>query len=160
MTPPTASSRVRRFSHSRFPAYVIGLGVVVATAWPAFKSAQLDSFPLSTYPMFARVIDKPRISFVERLDEDEEAQRLSPELLGSDEVMQTYRTVKNAVRKGPKAARALCRSFAARIAKRENNAEDVRLRIVRARFDPVPYFVENAEPDEREIIAECSVLRK
>jgi hypothetical protein len=145
-----------RLAHSRWPAYVVGLGAVVAAALPAFGSAQHDAFPLSTYPMFARTIDKPELSFVERVDGKRHTRRLSPEHLGSDEVMQAYRTVKGAVRNGPKAAQALCRTLAKRVASREHNKREVHLRIVRARFDPVAYFVDDAEPEEREIIASCS----
>ena len=149
----------RRVTHSRVPAYVVGLGVVLAAAWPAFRPAGEDSFPLSTYPMFARVLDKPQVSFVERLDDKRRPHRLSPDQLGSDEVMQAYRTIKRAVRKGPKATEALCRTLAKRVASREQNKREVRLRIVRARFDPVAYFVDEAEPEEREVLATCSAGR-
>ena len=151
--------RVNRVGHSRWPAYGVGLGVVVATALPAFRSARDDAFPLSTYPMFARKIGRPRVSFVERIDETRRAHRLGPELIGSDEVMQSYRTVKHAVREGPEAADALCRSIARRVAHREHGERDVHLRIVRARFDPVAYFVSDAEPDQHEVIAECTTDR-
>ena len=146
--------------YARWPGYVVGLGVVIAVALPAFRSARTDAFPLSTYPMFARKLDKPSMSFVERLDDKQRAHRLDPELVASDEVMQSYRTVKRAVREGPEAADALCRSIARRVAKREKGRKEVRLRIVRARFDPVAYFVSDAEPDEREVIASCTAARK
>ncbi len=152
--------RVNGVGHWRWPGYVVGLGVVVATALPAFGPAQADAFPLSTYPMFARKLDKPQVSFVERVDDRQHAERLDPRLIAGDEVMQAYRTVKRAVRKGPKAADALCRSIARRIAKSEKGTRDVELRIVRARFDPIAYFVSNAEPEEREIIATCTSRRR
>jgi hypothetical protein len=153
------SAAPRRFAHSRWPAYVVGLGAVVAAALPALRSAQLDAFPLSTYPMFARSLDKPQVSFVERVDAKGRTRRLGTEHLGSDEVMQAYRTVKLAVRKGPKAAEALCRTLAKRVSNHERGKHDVQLRIVRARFDPVAYFVDDAEPEEREIIASCKAGR-
>jgi hypothetical protein len=149
------ASPPRRVAHSRWPAYVVGLGTVAAAAWPGFHRAQDDAFPLSTYPMFARTLDKPQVSFVERVEGGRHT-RLSPEHLGSDEVMQAYRTVKRAVRKGPKAAEALCRTLARRVASHEQNTRTVHLRIVSARFDPIAYFVDDAEPEEREIIASCS----
>jgi hypothetical protein len=150
---------VRDDAYARWPGYVVGLGVVIAATLPAFRSARLDSFPLSTYPMFARKIDKPQLSFVERLDDKRRARRLEPELVAGDEVMQSYRTIKRAVRQGPEAAEELCRSIARRVSKREHGKKDVRLRIVRARFDPVAYFVSDAEPDEREVIASCTLPR-
>ena len=149
----------RPVAPSRVPAYVVGLGVVLAAASPAFRPAQEDSFPLSTYPMFARTLDKPQVSFVERLDGKRRPHRLSPDELGSDEVMQAYRTIKRAVRKGTKATEALCRTLAKRVATREENRREVRLRIVRARFDPVAYFVDDAEPEELEVLATCSAGR-
>lgn len=145
--------------YARWPGYVVGLGVVIAAALPAFRSARSDAFPLSTYPMFARKIDKPQVSFVERVDDKQRASRLDPELVANDEVMQSYRTVKRAVREGPDAAEALCRSIARRVAKREKGSKEVRLRIVSARFDPVAYFVHDAEPEEREVIASCTAGR-
>lgn len=154
-----APPRARRASPSRVPAYVVGLGVVLAAASPAFRPAQEDSFPLSTYPMFARTLDKPQVSFVERLDSRRRPRRLSPNELGSDEVMQAYRTIKRAVRQGPEATEALCRSLAKRVAAREQSKRQVRLRIVRARFDPVAYFVDDAEPEELEVLATCSAGR-
>jgi len=150
---------VQDSGHSRWPGYVVGLGVVIAAALPAFRPAQHDSFPLSTYPMFARKIDKPHLSFIERLDDRDRARRLDPELVASDEVMQSYRTIKRAVREGPEAAEALCKSIARRLAKHEKGKREVRLRVVRARFDPVAYFVEDAEPEEREVIASCKAGR-
>jgi hypothetical protein len=152
--------RVQDSGHARWPGYVVGLGVVIAAALPMFRSAQRDSFPLSTYPMFARVLDKPYVSFVERVDDRRRAHRLDPELVASDEVMQAYRTIKRAVRQGPEAAEELCLSIAQRLAKRENGKKDVRLRIVRARFDPIAYFVDDAEPAQRKVIASCTVDRK
>jgi len=149
----------RRLALARVPAYVVGLGTVIATAWPAFRPAHEDAFPLSTYPMFARTLDKPELSFVERLDGKRRAHRLSPEQMGSDEVMQAYRTIKRAVRKGPRATETLCRVLAKRVASREQNGREVRLRVVRARFDPVAYFVDDAEPEEREVLATCSARR-
>jgi hypothetical protein len=135
------------------------VGAVLAALSPAFRDAEQDSFPLSTYPMFARTLDKPELSFVERVDDKRHVQRLTPEHVGSDEVMQSYRVIKRAVREGPAAARSLCRTVAQRLAEREHHRRDVKLRVVSARFDPVAYFVEDAEPESRVVIASCSARR-
>jgi hypothetical protein len=151
---------VSGFIHSRWPAYLVGCGLVVAAALPAFGSANRDAYPLSTYPMFARKLGKPQMSVVERLDEKGRAKRLSHEVFGGSEVMQAHRTLRHAVRKGPKAADELCRSIARRIAAREQGKRPVRLRIVRARFDPVAYFSGRPEPEAREVVADCRAGRK
>jgi hypothetical protein len=82
------------------------------------------------------------------------------EQFGGGEVMQAHRTLRHAVRQGPEAAEKLCRSIARRIAAREKGKKPVRIRIVRARFDPVAYFVARAEPGEREVVASCRAGRK
>jgi hypothetical protein len=106
--------------------------------------------------MFARTLDKPQVSFVERVDDDQHVERVDPEFIGSDEVMQSYRTLKRAVKQGRKASEALCRQIARRVARHEGGKRDIALRIVRARFDPVAYFVSNAPPEDREVIASCN----
>lgn len=140
----------------RLRGYLIGLGAVVAAALPSIRDAREDAFPLSTYPMFARPLSNPTLYFVERVTEKNRAERLTPEQAAGHEVMQAYRSLKHAVRSGPVATQELCRSIATRLAERQANGKRVRLRIVRARFDPVAYFTEGASPAERSVEARCS----
>jgi hypothetical protein len=145
---------------SRWPAYGVGLALVVASALPAFRHAGSDGYPFSTYPMFTAKRDRPHMAFIERLEEKSRTSRLSPDLLGSRDFMQAYATLQRTVERGPEAARELCRTVAERIERREKGRKPVRLRVVRARFDPVAYFAEAAEPDRREVIATCRAGQK
>jgi hypothetical protein len=144
-------------STTRLRGYVVGLGIVLLTALPALWPAQQDSFPLSTYPMFARRLESPTIYFVERVDAKGRGRRLTPEQVSGREVMQTFRTIKHAVSAGPQAVDKLCRSIGARLAKRERREKFVHLRVVGARFEPVSYFTEEAPPEERSVEGRCRV---
>jgi hypothetical protein len=133
---------------------------VLLTALPVLSPAHLDSFPLSTYPMFARRLESPTVYFVERVDKRGRGRRLTPEQVSGHEVMQSFRSIKNAVHAGPEAVDELCRSIGARLAKREKRDKFVHLRVVGARFEPVAYFTEDAPPDERTIEGSCRVRVK
>jgi hypothetical protein len=141
---------------SRWPAYCVGLGLVLLSALPAFGPAGRDGFPFSTYPMFTAKRDRPHVVFVEQLDEKGRARRLGPTALGTSEFMQAFATLSRSVNRGPEATEALCRSMAERLARREKKKRPVRLRVVRARFDPVAYFTDSAEPEERTVVASCT----
>lgn len=144
----------------RLRGYLIGLGVVVAAALPIARDATDDSFPLSTYPMFARQIAQPTVYFVERLEAKGRARRLTPEQVSGNEVMQSFKNIRAAVRAGPEAVQELCQGVAERLAKRERRKKNVELRVVGARFDPVAYFTEGAGPEERTIEGTCKVQAK
>lgn len=147
---PTRSAR------SRLPAYLFGLGTVFAAAAPAFREATADSYPLSTYPMFARPIDKPQILFLESVDERRRVRAVSPDLVANDEVMQSAKRLRRAWREGPDALDRLCRKVAKSV-ERQRRPRLVELRIVEARFDPIAYFVHDAEPEERQVLTTCKV---
>ncbi len=143
-------------SSTRVRGYGVGVGVVVLTALPLFGRADADSYPLSTYPMFARHLENPTVHFVERMDQKGRARRLTPEQVTGNEVMQSYKTIRRAVRAGPEAVEKLCRSIAGRLARREKRGRFVRLRVVTARFEPVAYFTEDRAAEERTVEATCS----
>lgn len=145
-----------RSARSRIPAYLFGLGAVVAAAAPAFRDATADSYPLSTYPMFARPIDKPQILFFESVDERRRIRAVSPHLVANDEVMQSAKRIRRASREGPEALDRLCRKVAKSVEK-QRRPKLVELRIVEARFDPVAYFVHDAAPEERRVLTTCKV---
>lgn len=129
---------------------------MIAAAAPAFRDATADSYPLSTYPMFARPIEKPQILFVESVDERRRIRAVAPELVANDEVMQSAKRIRRASREGPEALQRLCRRVAKSIEKRRRH-KLIELRIVQARFDPVAYFSEDAQPEERRVLTTCKV---
>jgi hypothetical protein len=143
---------------SRLLAYGFGLGIVAAVAAPGFGDPADDSYPLSTYPMFARPRGKPLLSFVEGVT-DAGALRLPPEVVAHNEIMQAVATVKRAVLAGPAAMEQLCTRIAADVALEPAFASVREVRIVSARFDPVRYFTEGPEPEERQEHVRCAVRR-
>jgi hypothetical protein len=146
---------------SRVVAYGFGLGLVLLGLSPAFRDARkADSFPLSTYPMFARTRERPLLYFAEGVTSSGQGQRLAPELLGSGEVMQAVATVRRAVEAGEPRRRELCRRIADRLKKSPDLEEVTRVRLVGARFDPIAYFVDGPTPLERKVHAECKVRRR
>lgn len=143
---------------SRLLAYGFGLGMVALVAAPGFGDPGDDSYPLSTYPMFARPRGKPRLSFVEGVT-DGEPMRLPPDIVAHNEIMQAVATVRTAVLAGPEAMDRLCTRVAADVAHDEAYARVHEVRIVSARFDPVRYFTEGPTPEERSVHFQCPVLR-
>jgi hypothetical protein len=138
---------------------VLAFSVVLSgmTAYPG--SSGLDSFPFSNYPMFARERGAPLIHQVLIEDGEGGTEVASPELLGTSEVLQAKVLVRQAVGRGRKAARRLCREVAERVL---NDAEQSRAKkvVVRAvRYDPIRYFTDadGPTPLEQEDVVHCPV---
>ena len=145
---------------SRALAYGFGLGLTVLVAAPGFGDPNWDSFPLSTYPMFARPRSMPLLFFAEGASRDGARHRLSPSLVANDEVMQATASVRRAVSAGPAAMQALCRQIAERVAAHDSRPHDaaiIEVRLSSARFDPVRYFSHGPEPVERTTHERCDV---
>lgn len=134
--------------------------MVLACAAPLLRDPRHDSYPFSTYPMFARTLQRPQLTFAEGLLRSGNAVRLPPELVANDEPMQAMRTLKLTAGEGPEALARLCSAIAARTATDARYAEVRRVRISRARFDPLRYFESDAPAPEREPLSECRVRRK
>jgi hypothetical protein len=143
---------------SRVLAYGFGLGLVALVAAPGLGDPADDSYPLSTYPMFARPRGKPLLSFVEGVTQAAPL-RLPPEIVAHNEIMQAVATVKRAVQAGPEALDALCTRIAVDVAAEPAYVSVHEVRIVSARFDPVRYFTEGPEPEERHEHFRCPVRR-
>jgi len=110
--------------------------------------------------MFARVLKQPLLTFAEGLTRSGPAVRLPPEMVANDEPMQAMRTLKLTANDGQEALGQLCSSIAARVAASPNYAEVRRVRIARARFDPLQYFEADSPRYEQEALVECRVRRK
>ncbi|HYP89675.1 MAG TPA: hypothetical protein VEQ59_16020 [Polyangiaceae bacterium] len=145
---------------SRPKRAIFGLALAIATAAPLLRDARHDSYPFSTYPMFARTLTKPRLTFAEGLTRSGPPVRLPPEMVANDEPMQAMRTLKLTANDGPEALKSLCSAIAARVADSPRYAEVRRVRIAQARFDPLTYFEADSPRDEQEALAECRVRRK
>ena len=137
----------------------LAIGLVLMSATPIFRNANHDSYPFSTYPMFARQLEQPRLTYAEGLLPGAESVRLPPEMIANDEPMQAMRTLKLTANDGSHALQRLCAAIAARVANVPDYARVRSVRIVRQAYDPVRYFEAPAELGERERLAQCPVRR-
>jgi hypothetical protein len=143
----------------RFWAYLVGFGMLGTVAAPGFRPPGDDSYPISTYPMFARPKAKTVLSFAEGVDASGRTRRLPPELVANDEPMQAAHTVRRAIDGGPERRERLCRRIAERVAQDPGLAAVLSVRLVQGRFDSVGYFLGESEPEERATHCECAVRR-
>lgn len=129
--------------------------------WPLGWKAGRDSFPLSSYPMFAhgRTDSSLNAVYAVAFDADGTRHWVPTRLVGSREVLQARAVYERAARSG-RAARALCKAIAGRIAAVRDaelaNASEVRL--LRGRHDSIDYFESGALGKERTLLT-CKVPR-
>jgi hypothetical protein len=126
----------------RAPALIVSALFVAATLWPLAWDPARDSFPLSPYPMFSSVRERPWIDVVVGFDADGDERRIGPKLIANAEVMQAAQTVSQAIRR--KQAASLCEQVATRVSQHSSYSEVVRLEIQSRQFDPRTYFVDDA----------------
>lgn len=139
-------------------AYGALVVAVVAMLAPVVRDR--DSYPLSTYPMFAT--DRGRISTVATvvgLTAGGGVERLTPQLIGgADEVVLAVETAARAVRAGGERPAALCREVAGRVAGARPEVTAVEVRV--ETHDAIAYFTDDAtEPRAVEVRARCEVQR-
>ncbi len=125
--------------------------LLLVVAWPLVGSPRDDAFPLSTYPMFA----EPRtteLTMTYALGETASGERrtLSPQLVGTGEVLQAYARFERAAATGQ--AQALCDEIAARL----HGSDIATVRIVTGHHDAVDYLVRHLIGLERDR-ARCKV---
>lgn len=138
---------------------IFGVAVVLASAAPLLRDPRHDSYPFSTYPMFARILQQPQLTFALGLRRSDPPLRLPPELVANDEPMQAMRTLKLTASAGPEALGRLCATIAERASRDPRFADVRRVRIARARFDPLRYFESDAPAPDPETLVECRVRR-
>jgi hypothetical protein len=127
------------------------IALVALVAAPLAVGTAYDSFPLSTYPMFAG--DRARVASVATVvgvGPDGVERLSSQEIGGTDEPMLAAETVARAVARGQ--ADALCAEVARRV--RAGHGAD-RLEVVTERYDTLAWFDGGHEPLERTVHASC-----
>lgn len=140
----------------RLLAYVLGFGMPLAVLSPVFSGAA-DSFPLSTYPMFARARGQPTLYTAVARAANGREDRLPPTLLGSKEVLQAKVLIERSVEAGPEALARLCADTAARVAAAPEFVEARSIAIVARQYDPLDYFVKGPAPLAEQRLFECAL---
>lgn len=141
----------------RLRAYAYGVSalIVALVASPLF-GAFGDDFPVSTYPMFASKRDSTvSIPSVVVVFADSSEAPASPSLVASDEVIQAFETIRQALRQGPEATRTLCEHVASGV--RSRGAVEVRIQT--ATYDSIVYFSGDTEPDAVTVHERCAVTQ-
>ena len=116
----------------------MSIALVGATLAPLARDPDHDSFPLSTYPMFAmRRPTTLTLDYAYGLTATGARRTLSPAAVGTKEVLQAAAIFERAVHDGPKALVPLCAQIAAHVA----DPDVVSVRIVTGTHDAVDYLV-------------------
>jgi hypothetical protein len=144
---------------NRAYAVVVSLALIGATLWPVVRDPREDSFPLSTYPMFAwkrTTLQTYRYA----VGETSTGQRrtLSPRVVGTAEVLQALRVLERSIAGGRGAALKLCEQIAARVAVDDELADIVAIRMVSGTHDAIDYLVRGVVGRETELVR-CAVPR-
>ncbi|MGH1493547.1 MAG: hypothetical protein ACRBK7_29805 [Acidimicrobiales bacterium] len=140
------------------PRYVVLAVTLVALVLPVLLDN--DSFPLATYPMYARTRgDVVAISTATGLTSTGETIRLSPEIIGdSDDPLIVASLVRDAVNAGPAQVDILCRQIAERsVGSLSLDPTDrlVQLQVVTETHNVVEHVLGRSSLLSREIHATC-----
>jgi hypothetical protein len=126
--------------------------------WPTLGPLSDDSFPMSTYPMFARQRGKPRMHKLIGYDANGGTHRLTPADVGTSEVLQAKRLIDQAAHKSRRKRARFCADILQRVQATERTPRIEVVELVRVRFDPLTYFTDGPEPIERKRLARCGKL--
>lgn len=139
-------------------ALTFAVALTFAILWPAYRG--VDGFPLSNYPMFSRPKStSARVYHVLGVSSEGRHRPVSPEIVGTDEIMQAYQTVKLAIRGGPSAAATLCERAAQRVLDDPQWADLTSLQVRIDDFDSVLYWQGERKPRAANVVAACPVKR-
>lgn len=100
------------------PFLRVGLAatLIAAVASPLVRDPYDDSFPLSTYPMFAQKRGtRIELDYAVGVTASGATELLASEVVGTGEVLQAAAIYEDAVHRGPVALGPLCRSILARV---------------------------------------------
>ncbi len=146
-----------------YVVWIALLGIVVMPVIRNQPERRYDSFPCSSYPMFAhtRKTTKTVVHHAVGYTEDGERRRLPPKLVANDEVLQAAATIRNAIRRGGRRSRALCRKIARNVVAASPAYDQVvRVEIVTDHYDCIEYFAGDIAPKRSKVHAKCLVDRE
>lgn len=134
--------------------------VIVAVLWPMLREPRVDGFPLSTYPMFSHGRERARAEIFHVVGFSREGRHrpMSPELLGTSEIMQAYQTARVAIRSGHSGE--LCERVAERVRVDPEHADIDRLEVRSDVYDSLAYFDGDTKPRSTRVHARCSVAQE
>ena len=128
---------------------IAGVVFLAVLFWPALHPSEIDSLPLSNYPMFAHPRGQiSRFDTAFLIDHQGLEQRLDPQAIGgTEEPVQAAMTVRQAIRTGTTGD--LCEEIAA------DMDVDGTVEVVSVRYDAVAWFRGDRAPIERHVHARC-----
>jgi len=127
--------------------------IVALLGAPLLVGSDYDSYPLSTYPMFAHDRDDEVAVRTAIAVDGAAVARLSPRLIGgTDEPMLARESVEHAIDTG--AAMTLCEEIAGRARRAGVSGE---IHVVTERYDTLAWFDGDREPLDRAVHASCEV---
>ena len=135
--------------------------MIVAVGAPAFRDPELDSYPLSTYPMFSRPRGRTNTVTSALAIRGEREVKVPPEYVANAETMQAFRTLSTAVMAGGRAAEQLCQAIAGRLPAASDPAlaSAARVELITESVDAIDYLAGRAKPERRRVHARCAVKR-
>ncbi len=133
----------------------VAIGFTALVFFPIVLNRK-DSFPLSTYPMFAVPRGNPELVKLVAVTSTGERVSVPPHLLGTNEVLQAKVQLNQAAQKGAKARRRYCETVAARVS-RDSSLKWQELELSRSRFEPIGYFENGKKPLTVDVLARCKV---
>lgn len=140
----------------RLPAYAASVILIVAVGLPVLGDPRDDSFPLSTYPMFAgRKEREVTVDHVVGVASDGRRAALPPQAVANEEAVQALETIRQAIRQGPWSVESLCRRAAGWARTHRPSVETVE--VVSSRYDAIAYFEGGKEPRASTLHARCPV---
>jgi hypothetical protein len=146
----------------RARAYAVSALVLGAVLYPLSWPNGRDSFPLSSYPMFARNRRSAQLHAVYAVALEQGGARhyVPPGLVANREVLQARAVLERAAAGGKQGAAALCRTLADRVRDADGGlGRAVTVRVVKASHDALRYF-DTGELGKERVLAECPVVER
>jgi len=147
---------------NRVYAAVVSITLIAVTLWPLRLDpikGESDSFPLSTYPMFAwKRPTKLGMSYAIGETADGKRRYLTPRILGSGEVLQARAIVERAVRSGNVELAKFCEKVAKTVAELDDFDDVARIRVLSGTHDAIDFLVRHQLGPETER-TKCEVKR-
>ena len=138
----------------RLLAYAVSLALVGLVASPLAGAFANDSFPISTYPMFASIRPtEVHVQHVVLAGSDGDEWPAPPEAIANEAVLQAIQTIRQALRQGDDATAALCE----RVADHVTGGDAKTVLIVTSTYDSIRYYEGDQEPIARAVHWTCEV---